>query len=237
MSNLAEFQQTFATAIAGEAQPDHPLNSPAFAIYRNTAALGIVEALRAGFPTIDALLGDEMFTGVALDFRQECPPAGPVLSDYGADFPAFLSRQPWTCELPYLADVARLDRLWLESFLAGNSAELPSPADGSSRIHLHPAARVAWLSTPALTIWQAHREPQGFDRLEPDWCEEGALFTRPGLEVRPQPIDRACHYLLLISATSPSVEQCVAAVAEAYPRSNVPGLLQQCVAAGALIIR
>ena len=76
----------------------------------------------------------------------------------------------------------------------------------------------------------------GFDELEPEWREEGALFTRRGLQVVTQPIDRACLYLLLISASSPRVDQCVAAVAEAYPRSKVPELLRQCVAAGALII-
>lgn len=102
---------------------------------------------------------------------------------------------------------------------------------------LHPATRVAWLATPAMTIWQAHRNPDGFDELEPDWREEGALFTRTGLQVRAQPIDRASHYLLLVSAGSPRVDQCVAAVAETYPQSNVPELLQQCVASGALIIR
>lgn len=237
MSDLASFQKAFAQAIVADDEPSYRFRSPAFAVYRNTSARGIVEALRAGFPTIDALLGEEMFTAVALDFRRECPPSGPVLSDYGADFPAFLLRQSWTCELPYLADVARLDRLWLESFLAGGATMLPSTADGRSRIHLHPAARVAWLSSPALTIWQAHRAECAFDRLEPDWCEEGALFTRPCLEVRAQPIDRACHYLLLVSAASPCVDQCVAAVAEAHPQSNVPELLQQCVAAGALVIR
>lgn len=237
MPDLAEFQKAFAEAVLTEGQPAPPFRSPAFAVYRNTSARGAVEALRASFPTVDALLGADMFTEVALDYRREAPPSAPVLSDYGADFPTYLARQPWTCELPYLADVARLDRLWLESFLAGGAGTLPKPIEGYSRVALHPAARFAWLASPALTIWLAHREPGEFEELEPDWREEGALFTRPGLQVRAQPIDRACHYLLLISAGATRVDQCVAAVAEAHPRSNVPALLQQCVAAGALIIR
>ena len=237
MPDLAEFQKAFAAAVLADGQPSHPFRSLAFAVYRNTCARGAVEGLRAGFPTVDALLGADMFTQVALDYRREAPPSSPVLSDYGADFPTYLARQPWTSELPYLADVARLDRLWLESFLAGGADTLPKSVEGSSRIMLHPAARVAWLASPALTIWQAHRQPGGFEELEPDWREEGALFTRPGLQVRVQPIDRACHYLLLISAITTRVDQCVAAVAEAYPQSNVPELLQQCVAAGALMIR
>ena len=71
-------------------------------------------------------------------------------------------------ELPYLADVARLDRLWLECFLSGA-----------------PATRVTWFATPAVTIWQAHRQPGGFDELEPEWREEGALFACLGVPSTP----------------------------------------------------
>ena len=120
MPDLATFQNDFAKALMSDDQPDPAYRQLAFAVYRNTTARGAVEALRAAFPTVDMLVGEEMFTSVALDYRRERPPASPVLSDYGADFSAYLARQPWTCELPYLADVARLDRLWLESFLAAD---------------------------------------------------------------------------------------------------------------------
>lgn len=237
MPNLAEFQRDFAAALLEDGQPKRSRGSQAFAVYRNTCARGVVEALRAAFPTIDMILGDEMFTGAALDYRREEPPAGPVLSDYGFRFPGWLSRQPWTCELPYLADVARLDWLWLESFLAADPDRVPAKPGPQPRIMLHPATRFAWLATPALTIWQAHRDPWGFDELDPDWIEEGALITRPDGRVLVQSIDRACHYLLLLCAASTSLTQCVETVAEAYPRTNLPELLQRCMAAGALIIR
>lgn len=237
MPELAPFQKAFAAAVLTDDQPGHPFRSLAFAVYRNTAARGAVEALRASFSTVDALLGSDMFSEVALDFRRETPPAGPVLSEYGAGFPGWLARQPWTSELPYLADVARLDWLWLECFLAGDSGSEAASPRSKSRVMLHPAARFVRLATPALTIWQAHRELDGFDELEPDWREEIALFTRPGLDVRVRAIDPACHSLLMACIAPTPVVECVTAVAEAHPQSNVPELLQQCVAAGALIIR
>ena len=237
MPDLATFQRRFAAAILEDCVSEPSAQPPAFSVYRNTSARGAVEALRATYATVNHLLGEDGFTHAALEYRREVPPVGPVLSDYGASFPGFLARQPWTCELPYLADVARLDWLWLESFLSADGDAAPPPVGSIGRIKLHPATRVAWLATPALTIWQAHRNPGGFDELEPEWREEGALFTRNGLRVCAQPIDRAAHYLLLVSAGSPRVDQCVAAVAETYPQSNVPELLQRCVAAGALIIR
>lgn len=237
MPDLADFQRAFAAAILAEEQSTPPFRSLAFDVYRNTSARGVVEALRASFPTIDALLGAEMFTQVALDYRREAPPAGPVLSDYGADFSGWLARQPWTSELPYIADVATIDWLWLESFLSAGVESLAELRQDGPRIMLHPAARFAWLATPALTIWQAHRDPRGIERLEPEWREEGVLLVRPGPDVFAYPIEPACHRLLLACSAPASVGECLVAVADAHPQSNVPELLKQCVAVGALIIR
>lgn len=235
MPDLAAFQQAFAEALMTDEQPAAVLRAQAFAVYRNTVTRGTVEALRAGYPTIDALLGTDMFTDVALDYRRETPPKGPVLSDYGADFAGFLARQPWTSELPYLADVARLDRLWLESVLASDAVAPPGHVAGVFHIALHPATRFAWLSTPALTIWQAHRD--GFDELDPEWCEEGALFTRQCLTVRAERIDRATHGLLIACSAPARLDDLVGFVAHAFPEADVPALLQRCVASGALIIQ
>ena len=237
MPDLATFQHAFADALMADGQPMAPFRTHAFAVYRNTSARGAVEALRAAYPTVDMLVGEDMFTQVALDYRREQRPAGPVLSEYGSHFAEFLARQPWTCELPYLADVARLDWLWLESFLARDAAALPQSFTGETRIALHPATRFAWLPTPAMTIWQAHRDPWELTELDPEWIEEGALFTRPGLGVRAELIDAAFHHLLLACAAPAPVADVVSTVAAAFPQSHVPELLQRGVASGALIIQ
>src|SRR5688500_1680706 len=182
MSELAAFQQAFGEVLLAHESTGFLASTPGFAAYRNTCARGAVEALRAAHPTVDALIGEEAFTQAALDFRASEPPRSPVLSDYGADFAEFLALQPWTGELPYLADVARLDRLWLECFF--------SPC---------PATRIAWLATPAMTIWQAHREAGGFESLEPEWVEEGARFTSFGGSIDAEKIDRATYLQLAAS--------------------------------------
>src|SRR5688572_2123247 len=174
MPDLAHFQDAFAEALLTVEPVGRITSEPGFAVYRNTVARGAIEALRAGFPTIDALIGAEAFTEAALAYRDERPPVSPVLADYGASFPGFLARQPWTEELPYLADVARLDRLWIEAHLAADRVSLRpagpiSPGDprfAGFQLTLHPATRFAWLDTPAMTIWLAHRSPGGFYDLE-----------------------------------------------------------------------
>jgi len=237
MPDLASFQRDFASALTTDGQAAPPFRSQAFAVYRNTSARGVVEALRASFPTVDMLVGEEMFTEVALDYRGVSPPAGPVLSDYGADFASYLGRQPWTCELPYLADVARLDWLWLETFLAPDAAAASPSLRGNPGIALHPATRFAWLATPAMTIWQAHRDPWTLTDLDPDWIEEGALFTRPALCVRAERVDAPFHHLLLACVAPAPIADVVSAVGAAFPQANVPELLQRGVATGALIIQ
>ena len=235
MPDLAEFQRSFASAVLADRPLDPVFRSSRFAVYRNTCARGAIEALRATFPTVDMLVGEEMFTQVALDYRAEHPPAGPILSDYGSGFADFLAGQAWIGDLPYLADVARLDWLWLEAFTAADPTRAPGPANGHPRIALHPATRFAWLATPAMTIWQAHRDPTGPVGLAPEWREEGALFTRHGLGVHAAQIEREAHYMLLACASGMSVDDCVAAVGDAFPKADPAELLDRCFRSGALI--
>jgi len=238
MSDLAAFQARFAKAVMAEQPFDHLSRQRQFAVYRNTSARGAVEALRATYSTVDTLVGDDMFTQIALDYRSERPPAEPILSNYGSDFSDFLGAQPWTGELPYLADVARLDWLWLAASLAADWEASPGTVHehGQRKIRLHPATRFIWLATPAMTIWQAHRDQAGFGELAPEWREEGALFTRQGQAVRAELIGPECHHLLDSCSVSIRADDCIAAVEAVFPECDAAMLLERCLLSGALII-
>lgn len=236
LPDLAAFQRDFANAVTSPGAPSCPFRSPAFAVYRNTTARGVVEGLRATFPTIDMLLGSEMFGAVALDFWRAAPPLSPIISDYGKRFPAFLASQPWSAEFPYLRDVAQLDWLWLRCFLAEDGPAVPRRVTAISEVRLHPAARFAWLGTPAMTIWLAHREQDGFSELSPDWREEGALFTRPNLEVRAWFIDRADYQLLQACASPRPLRGLETSLKQQFPGRDIPAAIRRCSTLGALII-
>jgi len=238
MPDFAAFQEAFAEALLAEAPVALVARQPGFAVHRNTSARGSVEALRSAFPTIDQLLGEDMFGEVALAYRNEQPPMSPVLAAYGACFPNFLARQPWAEDLPYVSDVARLDWLWLESLMARDCVIRCSPQkwDGTQRIVLHPTARFTWLMSPAMTIWQAHRSSEDFTELTPEWREEGALFARRGDQVHAQQIGRAEHLLLVACAAGTRFNDCVAAVTAAHPEADVVNLFVRCLAIGALTI-
>jgi hypothetical protein len=166
---LIDFQRQFASAL------DRPASGP-MAVYRNTVIHGAVDALRSNYAVVEQIVGTEMFEHVAVDFVSTCPPATPVLALYGAEFADWLGHQSWVADLPYLPDVARVERLHLTSLFAADEDALPPGLDFA--IRLHPAVRFAWLSTPAMSIWLAHQQAE-VTEIAPDWTGEGALFARP----------------------------------------------------------
>jgi hypothetical protein len=246
MAALADFQLAFASAIdrsggrAGRA--DRLEAQPGFAVYRNTTPGALIDALRGNYPVTGEIVGDEAFDALAFDYARHHPPADPILIRYGERFADFLATQEWIGEVPYLPDVARVERLWTEAHLAADADALDLAdlaaigADGwmALRLPLHPAARVAWLSTPAMTIWQAHRAEGGFETLAPEWRAEGALFTRPREEVRALTIDAPAHRVLAGLRIGETVGAAAAAAARLYPQADMSGLLTRLVASGAL---
>ena len=186
MPELADFQLAFSAAM-GRSGGGALERQPGFAVYRNTTPNALIETLRAGYPVTAQLVGDEAFAILATDFARRRPPAHPVLLDYGSGFPHFLSAQPWIAEeLPYLPDVSEIERLRAEAHVAADGAvltltdlaRLGTEIWPSLRLPLHPAARFAWLRTPARSIWEAHQyDDQG--EIAPEWRAEGALIARP----------------------------------------------------------
>ena len=242
MPDLADFQLAFAAALGRDSSRGALERQPGFAVYRNTIAAGLIEVLAGTYPVVAELLGPEGFAATAHEFAIAAPPQSPVLLDYGAGFAAFLEAQPWTSELPYLAGVAELEWLRTEAHLAADAAPLAQRdlaglgLDNllALRLPLHPAARFAWLSTPAMTIWLAHQNG-GFDTLAPEWRAEGALFTRPGDAVRAALIDAPTHRLLAGLRLGKSVGQAAAVLAALYPEVALDDLLFTLIDRGAFV--
>jgi hypothetical protein len=92
-------------AVAGDSIPA----AARLRIHRHHLFDSLVIALGTTFPTVQRLVGNDFFRGLARTFIAENLPAQPVLSEYGADFPAFVERHESVHALAYLADVARLD--------------------------------------------------------------------------------------------------------------------------------
>lgn len=241
-SALATYQARFVAALFDHDDRSPLSAQPAFAVYRNTVMSGCVDALRANFPSVLRLVGEAWFDAAATTYVRAQPPRDGRLLMYGDSFAEFLARFEPARELPYLAGVARLDRLWVESHTAADAravdarwlAGLPPETLGTLRLAPHPAAR--WLhadDVPVYSIWS----PSRLGAAVPDdlvWQGEGALLCRPTDDVQWQPLGAGgCAFLDACSAAQPLAQAAEAAL-QAAPDTDVAALLAQLLSAGAL---
>lgn len=213
--DFATFQRRFVAAIGA------PVAGP-LAVYRNTVIHGAVEALRSNFPVVEQIVGDEMFEGMAVEYTSTHPPRSPVLALYGQDFAEWLGEQEWIGDLPYLPDVARVERLHVECLMAADAEALVNLSSDfiQLRLKLHPAVRFSWVQTPAMSIWLAHQRPVP-KVIEPEWKPEGALFARPSPFVMHTPrIGAAAHRILSGLRLGEPVGQCLSAASRLYPSED-----------------
>ncbi len=58
---------------------------------------------------VERLVGEDFFDRMAVAFARAAPPEAPQLDEYGSGFAGFVKDFPGTEQLPYLAELARLD--------------------------------------------------------------------------------------------------------------------------------
>ncbi len=191
-------QASFAAALldAGKPVPEgvtsHTADKPVrrFAVYRNNVVAGLVKALGTCFPAVSRIVGEEFFNAMARVFVTAHPPRSPLLMTYGDDFPDFIAGFEPAAELPYLADVARLEAARTRAHHAADAEpvdanllrNIASEALGGMRFVLHPSIEAVRSRHPIVTIWAMNAGEAELGPIE-DWRREDALIARPRLEV------------------------------------------------------
>lgn len=166
-----------------------------FDVHRNTVLTSLVDALADGAPVTHAVVGDAFFRVMAAARVRTDPPRSPVLAAYVDGFGDFIATYLPATDLPWLADLARLEALRVQAYHAVDAASLPLDAftalaaDPDAlqhlRLRLHPAAR--WLrSTHAVAdVWHAHQADDvdaALASLDID-VPQDMLVTRPAFHV------------------------------------------------------
>lgn len=243
MPEGAKFQRAFAqTILARRPQRGTP---PAFAVYRNTWLKALLDALASNYPTVAMILGDNAFEAVALDFARKHPATTPVLALYGAEFADFLRGHGFGRAIPYLRDVARLERMWTECFFAGDAPILEEHDYAALKpaqllkleARVHPATRAARFETPAVTIWAAHRAEREFEVIEPQWDAERALVTRRRGAVSVSLVDEPALHMLAAMTGGRSLGWALGATCDFYPEADLSKSLAMIISTGALSIK
>ena len=192
-----------------------------FAVYRNNVVVGLAGALEARFPATRKIVGEDFFNGAAKLFAAAHPPRSPLMLFYGDAFPAFLADFEPAREVPYLADVARLEAARTRAYHAADAKPLtPAALSGvaldtlaGSCFTLNPSVEIVASDYPIVTIWAMN---SGEIALAPitDWHGEDALVSRPGfdIEVRRLP-PGGKTFLQNLAARNPLGEAAAAALA------------------------
>lgn len=195
----------FAAAILDADRPTpngvvDPQGRPAgkrFDVYRNNVVHSLSEALSSAYPVVEKLVGDKFFKAMAGVFVRQHPPVSPLMFQFAQEFPGFLAAFPPVAHLPYLPDVARLERSRRQAYHATDAA----PIDGavlmvatpaqleSARLGLHPSTRIVRSEYPILAIWQNNN---GED-IDIPLHGQDVLISRPfdGLQMRSLPAGAA----------------------------------------------
>lgn len=197
-----------------------------FAVYRNNVIVSLVAALADTFPVVRRLIGEEFFGAMAREFVRSHPPRSPVLADYGEGFADFVAAFEPAAALPYLPDMARLERARVRAFHAadaepldpGRLAEALARPErlGDARLRLHPSLAVIRASHAVASLWAAHQHdeadlPAAVAAVDLD-RPECALVLRDGDAVLVQPVSGAvASFVDALQRAQPLGEACLTA--------------------------
>jgi hypothetical protein len=211
-------------------------------VYRNNVTVSPNTALAAAFPATLRITFTDFFGAIARVHVRAAPPSSPLLFDYGRDFPEFIAGYAYARPMPWLADVARIERAWLDAYHAADAdpltpaalAVIPPTRLADIVLAPHPAMRIVRSRFPAVSIFAANRSDGPVDPIEATEPED-ALVTRPGLEVivRRLPPGGAV-FLAHLSAGDPLGAAAAAAFAD-HPGFDLPANLAGMLAAGVFI--
>jgi hypothetical protein len=173
-----------------------------FQIHRAGATLGLVGALAARHPVLEAMLGEDTFADLARAFLRVDRPKTALLLGWGDGLADFVAAHEDLAAWPYLADVARLEIAWAEAHHAadaepiGRSAlvDLGPRAVAGARLRRHPSLRLLASPHPVASLWFAHRD--GGETDEITWRAEAVLVVRPHADVLVHRLTPAAHAFL-----------------------------------------
>lgn len=205
-----------------------------FAVYRNNVHSSLINALAAAYPVTLQLVGEEFFRAMAGLFVQASPPTSPLMSEYGSAFAAFIQDFEPAASVPYLADVARLERLRVGAYHAADTQPLDRQTVlqalqgqtdlGKLRVQLHPSVSTFSSAYAVVAVWAAHQAESAMDSLNP-WHAQGALVLRQGLAVKVFAIDSGSVAFINSLNSGAELEMAVALALEAFSEFD----LNQCL--------
>jgi hypothetical protein len=204
-----------------------------FAVYRNNVQSSLINALADSYPVVLQLVGEEFFRAMAGIYVQSTPPRSPLMNGYGDDFAAFIEGFAPAASVPYLADIARLERLRVMAYHAADAqpmdheqiaAALADPlALSELTVELHPSLNLLNSAYAVVAIWTAHQQEATLAGIDLNQRQH-ALVLRNGLDVEVFAIEQGASAFIQNLQNGQSLMQALEA-APAFDLSQTLALL------------
>ena len=203
-----------------------------FLIHRNNRLVGLIDHLAETFSVVKALVGDEFFNGMSIEYLGQLRLDPPILNVMGGSFSSFISQFEHAQDLPYLADLARLEFARVVAFHAENTVAMSASdvanvlrtMEGCSpellslaafHVKLHPSITVIESSFAIQSIWAAHQreeaeQAQALTSIDVS-CAQSVIVFRSGWQPVVMEVDEG--YACVISRLNEGVSLDVALAA------------------------
>lgn len=208
-------------------------------VYRNNVTVGLIAALSSIYPAVERITGSDFFRAMARSHVRGTPPTSPLLFEYGRQFPEFIDHYEYAAEMPWLSDVARIERAWLDAYHAADAPHLepealravPPEQLGSAAFKPHPATRTISSDYPAVTIFAMNHRVAPVDRVEN--VPEDGLITRVDDEVVVRILRPGALAFFNALLGGESLAAAAAVGFTSYPEFDLSGAIGEMIAAGA----
>jgi len=178
-----------------------------YSVYKNNVIVSYLEALAAAYPACKNLVGEQFFNAIGRAYLLEVPPNSQLMILFGAGFAEFVEGYEPAKQIPFLPDVAKLERAWRLAYHSADVASisqekltaLPAEQLGDATIEFLPSVAVIHSQFPLISLWSAATSMSPLDGIDPQQ-PESAFIVRPVLDVQVQNI--ALDHFASVSALS-----------------------------------
>lgn len=227
MAGLRQLQAEFASAVTGESEeilsringggsltPEKSL-----AVYSAGYVVRLTDALGETFEAVWRVLGDRLFFELAASYIRAYPSTSYNLSDYGADFPAFLHNGPVAKEFPFIKELADFEWTFKELFHQREDAPIEpaalARAGGGTSFQFAASMRLLRHERRVYPIWKLRNEK---DARLPDFSGgERILLSKKGGEIYAAELSAAEHRVLTGLTAGKTVEQALEGALSDFP--------------------
>lgn len=216
-ATLSSNQQLFADALLNpDAVPpalalwrEHPHNRHRLALYRGNLAATATKALAAAYPVVAALVGAEFFGALAHAYVRARPSHDGDLNRFGGQLGEFLDDFPHAAQLPYLADMARLEWTVHRAHYAADAVPVTAQQLGElapaqlevARLRLHDACVPVRSDWAVVSLWLAHQPAPANDFPADMAVQEDGVVARSGWRVQVVPLGAGAYAALTVLRT------------------------------------